>query len=107
MPSRLGAEIPGTRCDRPSDDVDLFTNVYAPGLFEISVARLRAAFMAAGLAVHDNRIGQTFADFSVTDETTQETSSIQLGVNYREFAPATFEVGPVLDVRSGTPWRER
>jgi hypothetical protein len=85
--------------DRPSDDVDLFTNVYAPGLFEISVARLRAAFIAAGLAVHDNRIGQTFADFSVTDETTQETSSIQLGVNYREFAPATFEVGPVLDVR--------
>jgi hypothetical protein len=85
--------------DRLSADVDLFTNVYAPGLFEISVARLRAAFMTEGLAVHDNRIGQTFADFSVTDGKTQETSSIQLGVNYREFTPATFEVGPVLDVR--------
>jgi hypothetical protein len=85
--------------DRPSADVDLFTNVYEPGLFEVSVARLRAAFLATGLSVHDNRVGRTFADFSVTDDVTQETSSIQIGVNYREFAPARFEVGPVLDVR--------
>ena len=85
--------------DRPSADVDLFTNVYEPGLFEISVARLRTAFLDAGLSVHDNLIGRTFADFSVTDGATQETSSIQLGVNYREFAPARFEIGPVLDVR--------
>lgn len=85
--------------NRPSADVDLFTNVYEPGLFEISVARLRAAFMNAGLSVHDNLIGRTFADFSVTDGATQQTSSIQIGVNYREFAPARFEVGPVLDVR--------
>jgi hypothetical protein len=35
----------------------------------------------------------------VTDGVTQQTSSIQIGVNYREFAPARFEVGPVLDVR--------
>lgn len=85
--------------DRPSADVDLFTNVYEPGLFEISVARLRTAFLDAGLSVHDNLIGRTFADFSVTDGATRETSSIQLGVNYREFAPARFEIGPVLDVR--------
>lgn len=44
-------------------------------------------------------IGRTFADFSVTDDASQETSSIQIGVNYREFAPARFEIGPVLDVR--------
>jgi hypothetical protein len=85
--------------NRPSADVDLFTNVYEPSLFEISVARLRAAFLNAGLSVHDNLIGRTFADFSVTDGATQQTSSIQIGVNYREFAPARFEVGPVLDVR--------
>lgn len=85
--------------NRPSADVDLFTNVYTPSLFEVAVAKLRAAFLGAGFSVHDNLIGQTFADFSVTDETTQETSSIQIGVNYREFAPAKFEIGPVLDVR--------
>jgi len=85
--------------NRPSADVDLFTNVYEPSLFEISVARLRAAFLGEGLSVHDNLIGRTFADFSVTDDATQETSSIQIGVNYREFAPAKFEIGPVLDVR--------
>jgi hypothetical protein len=88
--------------NRPSADVDLFTNVYEPSLFEISVARLRAAFLNAGLSVHDNLIGRTFADFSVTDGATQQTSSIQVGVNYREFAPARFEVGPVLDVRDGS-----
>jgi hypothetical protein len=85
--------------NRPSADVDLFTNVYEPGLFEISVARLRMAFLDAGLSVHDTLIGRTFADFSVTDDVSQETSSIQIGVNYREFAPARFEIGPVLDVR--------
>ncbi|WP_036965156.1 nucleotidyl transferase AbiEii/AbiGii toxin family protein [Promicromonospora kroppenstedtii] len=85
--------------NRPSADVDLFTNVYAPSLFEVAVAKLRAAFLGAGFSVHDNLIGQTFADFSVTDDATQETSSIQIGVNYREFAPARFEIGPVLDVR--------
>lgn len=85
--------------ERPSADVDLFTNVYEPSLFEVSVARLRAAFLDSGLSVHDNLIGQTFADFSVTDDAAQETSSIQLGVNYREFTPARFAIGPVLDVR--------
>jgi hypothetical protein len=85
--------------NRPSADVDLFTNVYEPSLFEVSVAKLRAAFLNVGLAVHDNLIGRTFADFSVTDEATGQTSSIQLGVNYREFTPAQLEIGPVLDVR--------
>lgn len=85
--------------NRPSADVDLFTNVYEPGLFEISVARLRAAYLDVGFSVHDNLIGRTFADFNVTDDATQETSSIQIGVNYREFTPARFEIGPVLDVR--------
>ncbi len=68
-------------------------------LFEASVAKLRAAFLNVGMAVHDNLIGRTFADFSVTDDATQETSSIQIGVNYREFTPARLEIGPVLDVR--------
>lgn len=83
--------------DRPSADVDLFTNVYEPSLFEISVAKLRAAFLEAGMSVHDNLIGRTFADFSVTEDATRETSSIQIGVNYRESAPARFAIGPVLD----------
>jgi hypothetical protein len=85
--------------NRPSADVDLFTNVFEPSLFEIAVAKLRAAFQTAGLSVHDNLIGRTFADFNVTEDATQETSSIQIGVNYRKFAPAQFEIGPVLDVR--------
>ncbi|MCP2264554.1 hypothetical protein ACFQHV_15365 [Promicromonospora thailandica] len=63
--------------DRPSADVDLFTNVSSPSLFETSVAKLRATFLAEGLTVHDNLIGRTFADFSVTDDATRETSSIQ------------------------------
>lgn len=36
--------------NRPSADVDLFTNVFEPSLFEVSVARLRTAFLGAGLS---------------------------------------------------------
>ena len=85
--------------DRPSNDVDLFTNVFEPDVFVISVAKLRAAFLAAGLDVHDNLIGRTFADLNVSDPRTSASSDIQIGANYRAFEPLRLAVGPVLDVR--------
>ncbi|MFJ3405692.1 nucleotidyl transferase AbiEii/AbiGii toxin family protein [Promicromonospora sp. NPDC090134] len=85
--------------DRPSNDVDLFTNVFEPDVFVVSVAKLRAAFLAAGLDVRDNLIGRTFADVNVTDPVTGESSDVQIGANYRAFQPSRLAVGPVLDVR--------
>ena len=85
--------------DRPSMDVDLFTNGFEPDRFAEAVDRVRAAFGAAGLDVQDKTIGSTFADLRVTDRETGEFSDIQLGANYREFPPARIAIGPVLDVR--------
>jgi hypothetical protein len=85
--------------DRPSMDVDLFTNRFDPDRFTEAVDRVRTAFIEAGFDVEDGRLGPTFADLHVTDRASGEGSDIQLGVNYREFPPARIAIGPVLDVR--------
>lgn len=85
--------------DRPSMDVDLFTNRFDPDRFAEAVDRVRAAFDEAGFDVEDKTMGPTFADMHVTDRVSGDSSDIQLGVNYREFPPARIEIGPVLDVR--------
>lgn len=85
--------------DRPSEDVDMFTNRVDPGQFAIAVERLRKAYLVNGLQVEDERIRPTFAEFQVTDPVSGETSSIQLGLDFRAFPPATLDLGPVLDAR--------
>lgn len=85
--------------NRPSEDVDLFTNRADPDQFASAVDRLRDAYRAAALQVEDERIRPTFAEFHVTDPTTAEASSVQLGLDFRAFPPATLDVGPVLDPR--------
>ncbi|MCL2091982.1 MAG: nucleotidyl transferase AbiEii/AbiGii toxin family protein [Micrococcales bacterium] len=85
--------------DRPSMDVDLFTNQFEPDRFAEAVTRVRSALVDAGFDVEDRTVGPTFADMHLTDRATGESSDIQLGANYREFPPARIAVGPVLDVR--------
>lgn len=85
--------------DRPSMDVDLFTNRFDPGVFVEAVDRVQAAFSEAGFDIEDKTRAPTFADMHVTDRASGESSDIQLGVNYREFPPTRIEIGPVLDVR--------
>lgn len=85
--------------DRPSMDVDLFTNRFEPERFAEAAGRVRSAFVEAGFAVEDKTVGPTFADMHVVDRASGESSDIQLGVNYREFPPARIEIGPVLDAR--------
>lgn len=85
--------------DRPSEDVDLFTNRADPDQFATAVSRLRDAYVATGLHVENGRLRPTFAEFDVTDPTTGEASSVQLGLDFRAFPPATLDIGPVLDAR--------
>ena len=85
--------------DRPSEDVDLFTNQADADEFACAVGRLRSAYLAAGLEVEDERVLTTFAEFLVTEPATGEGSSVQLGLDYRTFPPAVLDVGPVLDPR--------
>lgn len=85
--------------DRPSEDIDMFTNRTDPVQFALAVERLRAAYLTEGLVVEDLRVRPTFADFNVTDPATGEASSVQLGLDFRAFPPATLDIGPVLDAR--------
>jgi hypothetical protein len=85
--------------DRPSVDVDLFTNQPDPQRFAEAVERLREALQAAGLTTEDNRMGPTFAELYVIDPATGQGSDIQLGLNSRGFPPVELSIGPVLDVR--------
>ncbi|MFT4216657.1 MAG: nucleotidyl transferase AbiEii/AbiGii toxin family protein [Micropruina sp.] len=85
--------------DRPSEDVDLFTDRPDPDQFAVAVGRLRQAYLSHSLEVEDERIRPTFADLHVTDSATGETSNVQLGLDFRAFPPATLDIGPVLDAR--------
>jgi hypothetical protein len=85
--------------NRPSKDVDLFTNIPDPARFAEAVDRLRAVLAASGLVVDDNRIRPTFVDLRVTDPETRDTSDLQLGIDFRQYPPAQIGIGPVLDAR--------
>lgn len=85
--------------NRPSEDVDLFTNRPDPNQFAIAVDLLRQTYLSHNLDVQDERIRPTFADLEVTDPTTAERSNVQLGLDFRAFPPATLDIGPVLDAR--------
>ncbi len=85
--------------DRPSEDVDMFTNRADHDDFASAVERLRTTYLSDGLLVEDIRIRPTFADFHVIDPATGDASSVQLGLDFRAFPPATLDIGPVLDAR--------
>ena len=84
---------------RPSDDVDLFTNNPDPDRFGEAADKLRLALRADGLQVVDQRIRPTFVELQVADFVAGLSSEIQLGLDYRTHPPAQLAVGPVLDVR--------
>ncbi|MDR1213358.1 MAG: nucleotidyl transferase AbiEii/AbiGii toxin family protein [Propionibacteriaceae bacterium] len=83
--------------DRPSNDVDMFTNLPDPGRFAVAVDRLMEAYTVAGLQVESDVRGPTFADLHVTDPVSGESASVQLGLDWRAYPPAELEIGPVLD----------
>ncbi len=85
--------------DRLSEDVDLFTNLPGTDDFSRAVDAAQDAYRRSGLEVAVVRRGPTFLDLIVSDAAEGESSSIQLGLDYREFPPAQLEIGPVLDVK--------
>lgn len=85
--------------DRPSQDVDLFTDRADAVDFRAAADLLQATYRSHGLDVTVARMAPTFGDYLVTDPVTGDSSSIQLGHDYRAFPPATIDIGPVLDPR--------
>jgi len=85
--------------DRPSMDVDLFTNRMTPENFATAADAVEQAYRGAGFDVSETVRAALFLDLHVGDPATGEESDVQLGVNYRAFPPATVRIGPVLDPR--------
>jgi hypothetical protein len=85
--------------DRMSQDVDLFTNRQDAGDFARAASALRDAYERDGLRVEVTRAGLTFLDLAILDPRTGETSSVQLGLDYRAHEPAHLAIGPVLDAQ--------
>jgi hypothetical protein len=82
--------------DRVSKDVDLFTTMAAAADFPAAQAAVAAALRAEGLDVAVEREGDTFARLAVRDPASGETSTLELGVDWRAYPPVQLAVGPVL-----------
>lgn len=83
--------------DRPTRDVDLFTDVQDPDRFGAAVDRLMGGLGEDGYGVEAVRRAAQFAQLRVT--TPQgELVDVDLGVDWRAEPAAVLSVGPVLSV---------
>jgi Nucleotidyl transferase AbiEii toxin, Type IV TA system len=82
--------------DRVSKDVDLFTTNASVADFPAAQAAVVTALKAHGLAVTVEREGATFARLMVADPGSSQTSTLELGVDWRAFPPVQLAIGPVL-----------
>lgn len=83
--------------DRPTRDVDLFTNDLDPAAFESAVDQLTSELRRAGHSVDEVRRAPQFARLQITTESGQAVD-MDLAVDWRELEPVTLSVGPVLSL---------
>lgn len=84
--------------NRMSQDVDLFTSDTNERTFGAAVDRVVDALDAAGYAVEVARRTQQFARILVRTVGGQQVD-IDMGMDWREAEPVTFDVGPVLSIK--------
>lgn len=84
--------------DRPTRDVDLFTNTQDPDVFAAAVTGLTGTLSEAGLMVETLRQTPLFAQLRVAAGDGR-TVEMDLGADWRAHDPVTLEVGPVLSVQ--------
>jgi hypothetical protein len=82
--------------DRVSKDVDLFTTMAAASDFPAAQAAVARALRDDGLEVTVEREGPTFARLAVTDAAAGNSSTVELGVDWRAYPPVQLAIGPVL-----------
>lgn len=80
--------------DRPSDDVDLFTDQDDPAKFEKAMAEAVTAWEAEGFTTHLAGHSGTFARFHVSDG--QQEIKVEMCHDWRSEPPTILDVGPVL-----------
>lgn len=81
--------------DRPTRDVDLFTDVTDPDRFAVAVDRLVSGLGEAGYEVEVVRRAPQFAQLRVAT-VRGEVVDVDLGVDWRAEPAAVLSVGPVL-----------
>ncbi|MEU4414430.1 nucleotidyl transferase AbiEii/AbiGii toxin family protein [Nocardia salmonicida] len=84
--------------DRPSGDVDLFTDWHRRADFPGAVAAVTAALYANGYSVEVTTSGDTFARLLVTflAEPERAPDKLELSADWRAHPPVVLDVGPVL-----------
>ncbi|MFD3703349.1 nucleotidyl transferase AbiEii/AbiGii toxin family protein [Nocardia sp. NPDC058658] len=84
--------------DRPSGDVDLFTDWHRRADFPGAVAAVTAALCANGYSVEVTTSGETFARLLVRSlaEPQREPDKLELSADWRAHPPVILDVGPVL-----------
>ncbi len=80
--------------DRPSEDVDLFTNRLEPDEFTGAVEAITEAYAQAGHAVDVIRRAELFARLLVGGD---DPVRVELAYDWRGNRPALLDIGPVLD----------
>ena len=83
--------------DRPTRDVDLFTNDLDPAAFESAVDQLTSELRGAGHTVDELRRAPQFAQLQIRTESGQSVD-MDLAVDWRELEPVALSVGPVLSL---------
>lgn len=80
--------------DRPSEDLDLFTNHLEPDEFSAAVGAITEAFVQAGHPVDVVRRAELFARLLVGAD---DPVRVELAYDWRRNGPALLDIGPVLD----------
>lgn len=84
---------------RPSTDVDLFTDQMDSTGFASALSTVVAGLANAGYVVEVVRSAQMFARLEVGDPGSNLQTTVDMAVDAREFPPTLLSVGPVLDIR--------
>jgi Nucleotidyl transferase AbiEii toxin, Type IV TA system len=87
----------GSRTDRPSEDVDLFTAWERRGDFATAADAVIDGYRDGGYAVAVTQRFDTFARLAVTDPTQPDHPyKVELAANWRALPPVMMDIGQVL-----------
>jgi hypothetical protein len=82
---------------RPTKDIDLFTSTFDSTLFDRAVTEAVGALEEADYRVSLSTKTDTFARIIVAHD--EDSLTVDLGYDYREYDAVIMDVGPVLDKR--------
>lgn len=80
--------------ERPSEDIDLFTDQPEPEKFRKAASEAAAAWRSDGLAVTPDAQSDTFARFYISDG--RQQMKAELCYDWRSESPVVLDIGPVL-----------